>query len=640
MMTCTSFANGSVFLNGGNSFAANATLGTNDNFALQFETNSSTKMTILANGNVGIGNTNPTDLLEVYSTAAGAFKRIHNKNTDATGGAGVAATAGTNSITMGTWGQTASSTLTFIESNSSHGLLIDTYTNTPIRFATNTASNERMRIDANGLVGIGDTTPTAQLDVLTTNAATTVVGRFNSIPTPAADVTANLHGSWSTIAPSSAYNFTGTLYGAVNRIEASAGQTGTINGATGTTADVYLKSAGTINSAIGIYGAVLNTSTGTIGNAKAGYFSLSNTGGGTVTTGYGVYIDNVTGTSKWGLYQADATAPNYFAGKLGVNTNAPLANLHIGSSGTGASAYSSFQMGSDATASQNFHWVNEVTAGVRALRLYNGNLGSGTAIMSVSSMGGVTIGENTIGAGGLTLKAGTSDHTYMQFYARTAAPTLRSAWIGYGAAGTNELSITNEIEGGQVYISTKSGGAQSARITFSADGNAYKPGGGSWLATSDSRLKTDIKDFNPGLNELLKVHPVWFRYNGKGGTVDDGKQYVGVIAQELAPIAPYMVQKEKAKIEKTDKAESEIYKVDPSAFTYMIINSVKQLTQKFSSFENKVKSWFNNHEDRLQRLENQMAALQKQNDELKKQNEELMKHLKSQSETRAPASSQ
>jgi hypothetical protein len=53
------------FVQNGNSFGAAATLGTNDNFALNFEANNSTAMTILPNGNVGIGTANPGAQLHV-----------------------------------------------------------------------------------------------------------------------------------------------------------------------------------------------------------------------------------------------------------------------------------------------------------------------------------------------------------------------------------------------------------------------------------------------------------------------------------------------------------------------------------------------------------------------------------------------
>ncbi len=52
-------------LHKGNLFGEDMVIGTNDNYALNFETNNSVKMTILANGNVGIGETSPAAKLHV-----------------------------------------------------------------------------------------------------------------------------------------------------------------------------------------------------------------------------------------------------------------------------------------------------------------------------------------------------------------------------------------------------------------------------------------------------------------------------------------------------------------------------------------------------------------------------------------------
>jgi len=70
--TCGTDSTGGTggFVDGGNSFAANATLGTNDNFALNFETNGTTKMSVLANGNVGIGTASPSAPLDVATSSA------------------------------------------------------------------------------------------------------------------------------------------------------------------------------------------------------------------------------------------------------------------------------------------------------------------------------------------------------------------------------------------------------------------------------------------------------------------------------------------------------------------------------------------------------------------------------------------
>jgi hypothetical protein len=72
------------------------------------------------------------------------------------------------------------------------------------------------------------------------------------------------------------------------------------------------------------------------------------------------------------------------------------------------------------------------------------------------------------------------------------------------------------------------------------DGSAGKPGGGSWTNSSDRRLKQNINDYGDGLDEVMRIRPVTFHYNDLSG-YDTDPEYVGVIAQELQEVAPYMV---------------------------------------------------------------------------------------------------
>ncbi|MFM2394220.1 MAG: hypothetical protein RLZZ546_2202, partial [Bacteroidota bacterium] len=120
----------------------------------------------------------------------------------------------------------------------------------------------------------------------------------------------------------------------------------------------------------------------------------------------------------------------------------------------------------------------------------------------------------------------------------------------------------------------------------------YKPGGGSWAASSDIRVKKNITKYNTGLDQLLKIQPVSFQYNGKGNTSDNGKIYVGVIAQEIEKILP-------STISTINTGEiNDLRTYDSSELTYTIINAIKELNVK--------------NED-----------LKKENEELKMENEKL-----------------
>lgn len=106
-------------------------------------------------------------------------------------------------------------------------------------------------------------------------------------------------------------------------------------------------------------------------------------------------------------------------------------------------------------------------------------------------------------------------------------------------------------------------------------GNASKPGGGTWSVFSDKRLKKNITPFKDGLAEVLKINPVVFQYT-KELLENNEKQYVGVIAQEIQKIAPYMTEKTETYDTEGKAKSSEYLSLDPNAFTYMLINAVQE----------------------------------------------------------------
>ena len=95
-----------------------------------------------------------------------------------------------------------------------------------------------------------------------------------------------------------------------------------------------------------------------------------------------------------------------------------------------------------------------------------------------------------------------------------------------------------------------------------------------YYSFSDIRLKENIKPTNYGLNELLKLNPVEFKWKEK-----DGKE-IGLIAQEVEEIVPEVIKENKRINDDT------LYKqVDYEKLVPVLINSIKELNERIKKLE-------------------------------------------------------
>jgi Chaperone of endosialidase/Head domain of trimeric autotransporter adhesin len=206
-------------------------------------------------------------------------------------------------------------------------------------------------------------------------------------------------------------------------------------------------------------------------------------------------------------------------------------------------------------------------------------VGNGNSIIDRSNAfvvlknGNVAIGGNGNPVNRLHITGGTS-----------ASLSSTSGYITTGLTNSTNMVIDNngfqvrsngaasslnlQTYGGNVSIGNTGVPAYQLEIT----GTAGKPGGGSWSNASDRRLKQNINPYTQGLQQLLQINPVTYQYNEKSG-FDTKPEYVGIIAQDLQKIAPYMVSTVKRK-------DAEYLSVDNSAMTYMLINAVKEQQQQ------------------------------------------------------------
>ena len=149
-----------------------------------------------------------------------------------------------------------------------------------------------------------------------------------------------------------------------------------------------------------------------------------------------------------------------------------------------------------------------------------------------------------------------------------------------GSSGVDDIAL---MPSGYVGINTIAPDAM-----LSVNGNASKTGGGSWATFSDKRLKKDITNYTDGLDKLLQIKPVTFKYNGKGPYTDTTTEFVGVIAQEIQKIVPYTVDTVFMKMNKSDKEPTSLLSYDPSSLTYLTINAIKDQQVLIEKLQNQI----------------------------------------------------
>lgn len=143
-------------------------------------------------------------------------------------------------------------------------------------------------------------------------------------------------------------------------------------------------------------------------------------------------------------------------------------------------------------------------------------------------------------------------------------------------------------------------GTRNPTQKLSVNGTAGKTGGGDWLTFSDKKVKKNINDFNDGLDEVLKIRPVTFQYNGKAGISDTQSKFVGVIAQEIQKIAPYTVEvvnykeieeyeDDNGELKSKVLSDDDFLQFDGTAVTYMLVNAIKELKAEIDDLNSDLK---------------------------------------------------
>jgi hypothetical protein len=151
--------------------------------------------------------------------------------------------------------------------------------------------------------------------------------------------------------------------------------------------------------------------------------------------------------------------------------------------------------------------------------------------------------------------------------------------------------LTIKRDNGNVGIGTN---APTAKLSVNGTANNTT---GAWGVFSDSRVKKVIADFTDGLNVIKQIRTIKFNYNENAPFKAEGEQ-IGVVAQELEKVAPYMVSK------KAMGYIKDLREVNNQAYPFLLINAVKELAAE----NEELKAQLSAVNARLDALENKTTS--------------------------------
>jgi hypothetical protein len=290
------------------------------------------------------------------------------------------------------------------------------------------------------------------------------------------------------------------------------------------------------------------------------------------------------------------TAPSTFRTKVLEVADANNAGIVV--NGDATNAFASLRLTNSGTSGWdlNYNFPNAGDLGffdigaadTRMTLTSAGNVGVGTTAPTakfVVAGGGAAIQGNgfpSTGAG-WEFYTDTTTGSWAQSYSRTSSAWLDANWNAlthkYSTSGAERMRITSA---GNVGIGTTSPAYQ---LQLSTD-SAAKPSTNTWTIASDARIKDITGEYTKGLDAVLALRPVTYRYNGKAGMVDDGEDKISIIAQEAINAFPECVGSYMIKLNEDDEEETEVLNWNGHALTFALVNSIKELTARLEALEN------------------------------------------------------
>jgi hypothetical protein len=179
--------------------------------------------------------------------------------------------------------------------------------------------------------------------------------------------------------------------------------------------------------------------------------------------------------------------------------------------------------------------------------------------------------------------------------------------INGSAADINSLGkplyINYDLGYQRVYImgSRVGIGTTSPNQKLSVNGDASKVGGGSWKTFSDERLKNILNNFEAGLEEILKLQPIKYRYKKDNSiNIPDEGVHIGFSAQEVQKVIP----------EAVNESNEGYLMVDNDPILWAMLNAIKEQQVQIEQLKTLLFAGSTHQKERLAKLDNKLIDAQ------------------------------
>ncbi len=381
-------------------------------------------------------------------------------------------------------------------------------------------------------------------------------------------------------------NFSGNYNTATGSQALRGNGSGSFNVANGYQA--LINGGGSYNTAVG-YSAMGAPGVGSY-NTAIGNTALSNNSSGTDNTAVGslALTENSTGSTNTALGVFALRANHNASNNVAVGYNALAGTQNDGNTAVGTNTGLNASNGTNCTfigyqAGNNSGGLTNATA-----IGYNATVTSNNSLV-LGDIGNISVGIGISNPSDvLHVKGGGEHQVTIEAYGVPVGLLLKEA--GSDVARIQHTGSYLEIEDyysfswapvglvinqGDVGIGTT---GPTAKLSVNGTANNAT---GNWGVFSDERVKTITGEFTDGLNVIKQIHPVTFNYNEKAPYQISNEQ-VGIVAQELEKIAPYMVSK------KPYDNFNDLREVNNQAYVFLLINAVKEQQARIEDLEKTV----------------------------------------------------